>query len=173
MNQDIQVIDNFLDQKDFDIIKKTLLGNNFPWFKTDLVVDSSTGIDNNYNWQLFHIFYNNPAESSGYLEFLRPLIVKISPAILCKVKANLNPSSERLIEHGYHVDSKIKTLTELLTTSIYYLNTNNGYTVFDDGTKIKSIENRLVSFPASVFHTGTNCTDEKYRAVINLNYISV
>ena len=56
------------------------------------------------------------------------------------------------------------------TTSIFYVNTNNGYTEFEDGTKIESVANRMVTFPTNLKHRGTSCTDEKIRVVINFNY---
>ena len=33
--------------------------------------------------------------------------------------------------------------------------------------------NRLITFPTDVSHTGTSCTDEKIRVVINFNYMKV
>jgi len=50
------------------------------------------------------------------------------------------------------------------------MNTNNGYTKFEDGTKIESVANRMVFFSSNMKHTGTSCTDEKIRVVINFNY---
>ena len=50
------------------------------------------------------------------------------------------------------------------------MNTNNGYTKFEDGTKIESVANRMVSFPTNTQHKGTSCTDQKTRVVINFNY---
>ena len=51
------------------------------------------------------------------------------------------------------------------------MNTNNGYTKFEDGTTVKSEANRMVTFPASMRHLGTTCTDQKIRVVINFNYL--
>ena len=51
-----------------------------------------------------------------------------------------------------------------------YLNTNDGYTVFEDGTQIESVKNRILIFKTSLKHTGTNCTDQKRRVLINFNY---
>ena len=59
------------------------------------------------------------------------------------------------------------------TTSIFYVNTNNGYTEFEDGTKVESVENRLVTFSLNMKHRGTSCTDEKTRVVINFNYFAL
>ena len=39
-------------------------------------------------------------------------------------------------------------------TGIFYVNTCNGYTLFSDGTKVESIENRFVEFDSSIEHTG-------------------
>ena len=56
------------------------------------------------------------------------------------------------------------------TTAIFYINTNNGYTEFEDGTRVESVANRIVNFPANLKHRGTRCTDQKIRIVINFNY---
>ena len=39
-----------------------------------------------------------------------------------------------------------------------------------ENTKVKSVANRLVTFPAGLRHRGTSCTDEKIRVVINFDY---
>ena len=55
-------------------------------------------------------------------------------------------------------------------TSILHINTNNGYTKFENGEVVKSVRNRLVTFPAHLKHTGSTCTDKQYRCIINVNY---
>ena len=52
------------------------------------------------------------------------------------------------------------------------MNTNNGYTEFENGVKIESVANRLITFPAGMKHRGTSCTDKKIRVVINFNYLT-
>jgi hypothetical protein len=174
MSTDIEIIDNFLPDHLFEKLQDEILGNDFPWFVCGDIVNESLGHippDINYNWQLFHLFYYNPHEISRYFPIMDSLLVTLQPMMTLKIKANLNPVADRIIEHGMHVDTYPYELAEMLTTSVFYLNTNNGYTAFEDGTKVESVANRLVSFPASMMHTGTTCTDEKYRAVINLNYV--
>jgi hypothetical protein len=39
-----------------------------------------------------------------------------------------------------------------------------------DGTKIDSVENRILFFNPSEEHDSENCTDEKTRINININY---
>ena len=101
-----------------------------------------------------------------------------------RIKANLLTKTPNIIENEFHVDmgrvykdgveidssGGHKKLLKQSTTSIFYVNTNNGYTKFEDGTKIESVANRLVSFSSNMKHKGTSCTDEKIRVVINFNY---
>ena len=54
--------------------------------------------------------------------------------------------------------------------AVFYLNTNNGYTKLHDGTRVCSKENRLLLFDAKLPHCSTNCTDQKIRLNINLNF---
>ena len=82
-----------------------------------------------------------------------------------RVKANMNMRTPEIIEHGFHTDG-----TSSCTAAIYYVNTNDGYTAFEDGTKVESIANRLVVFNTQTKHTGTTCTNAKFRCVINFNY---
>ena len=57
-------------------------------------------------------------------------------------------------------------------TAIYYLNTNNGGTKFNnkDGLFVQSKANTLVRFPTSTLHAGVWCTDAKLRFTVNMNY---
>ena len=55
-------------------------------------------------------------------------------------------------------------------TAVFYVNTNNGYTIFESGEKVSSVENRMVIFDSNILHTGTTCTDERVRCVLNFNY---
>ena len=57
-----------------------------------------------------------------------------------------------------------------MQTAIYYVNSNDGYTLFEDGTKVESVGNRLVRFPTNIKHTGTTCTDANRRVLINFNW---
>ena len=50
------------------------------------------------------------------------------------------------------------------------MNSNNGYTYFEDGKKVKSVANRLLKFDNIKYHSGTTCTDKNQRVVININY---
>ena len=57
-----------------------------------------------------------------------------------------------------------------MTTAIYYLNTNNGYTKFKKGGKVKSVENRMVVFDSTFEHAAVTSTNVDRRLVVNFNY---
>ena len=83
---------------------------------------------------------------------------------LVRIKANLNPPTEKIVESAYHKDQNFKC-----KTAIYYVNNNNGYTLIGK-EKILSKENRIVLFDSDVKHLGTNSTNCNNRMVINFNY---
>jgi len=165
---DYEVIDNFLEIDDFNRIKDTLMNQYFPWYFNNYVVNGKEQ-EKISEYQFIHNFYNNHIPTSSYFEILNPIISKINPVGLLRVKANLNPRAENHLEHGYHVDYNNSLLNQ--RTAVFYLNTNNGYTLFEDGTKVESVENRFVSFKTSMMHTGSTCTDQNRRVLINFNYI--
>ena len=84
---------------------------------------------------------------------------------LYRIKVNLRPKSFFNRGSGYHVDGY-----KCSHTAIFYINTNNGYTQFENGTKVKSVENRIVCFPSNLYHRGYTCSDELRRVLINFNY---
>ena len=97
-------------------------------------------------------------------------LFRSKPRILIRAKANLNPYSQKLVEGEFHKDHSIKQVT----VAIYYVNSNNGYTVIKTKNKLEkvdSVANRLVVFSSSLLHKGTNSTNCKNRMVINFNYI--
>ena len=52
----------------------------------------------------------------------------------------------------------------------YYVNTNNGYTEFEDGQKVYCKKNSILIFDGSLKHRGVKQTDTKMRIAININY---
>jgi hypothetical protein len=164
----IEVIDNFLDYTDFKKLQSVILGNDFPWVFTDNVVKPSETADedNLFNFQFNHSFYSEYIPTSEYFFKLDKLVSKIVPTALIRIKANLYPVTEKRIIHGMHIDFE----DILCKTAIFYMNTNNGCTIIGD-QEVKSVENRFVVFDSNIQHSGTTCTDQKYRCMLNLNYI--
>ena len=63
-----------------------------------------------------------------------------------------------------HVDQPTKH-----TVALFSVNTNNGYTLFENGEKVVSVENQLVMFDGSIRHCSVAQTDENLRVNININ----
>ena len=176
MKNNIKIIDNVLNYDDFSLIESCLLKNSFPWFFNDCVVqnieDSKNVLDvySLNNHQFTHSFYGNFSYNSNYSNLLNPIIKVLNPISLIAIKANLLTVTENYIEHGFHIDISTLKDSQKSTTAIFYVNTNNGYTKFEDSTIVESVANRLVIFDSKILHTGSTCTNEKIRVVINFNY---
>jgi hypothetical protein len=160
------ITDHCLNDKDFLLLKTTLLGADFPWFLNSSKVFKNSIIEDRFNYQFTHTFYHDYTGSSNWMNVIAPLISFINPSAIVRIKANLIPVTNKIILYDYHVDEPNFNGE----TAVFYVNTNNGYTQFKNETVVSSIENRLVTFNSSLLHAGTSCTDEKVRCVINLNY---
>jgi hypothetical protein len=150
--------------------------NWLPWTFCDVVSDDEADMMPTLksNWQLSHMFYRNadrvdPDWESNYSWLMQPIVDKIAPDYLYKIKANLNPyQGEEIITHGFHHDFQRSGFT-----SIIYLNDCNGKTILKTPDKMVEIESkrgRMITFDNRIAHTGTTSTDTRVRAVINLNY---
>ena len=165
----IKVIDNFLKKDDFKKIQDIFMSSYIPWYYNDYVI-SPEHKESPDHYQFIHPFYiKSCVESNFYLD-LFPIIDNLDYYLMIKCKANLLIKTKTNIEHGYHIDLSDLNEYHKPKTSIFYINTNNGYTKFEDGSIVESVENRLVTFDTRMKHTGSTCTDENVRIVINFNY---
>jgi len=175
----VKVIDNFLDINDFKKIQAEMIGNHFPWYFSSIISHKESEMEKikkefpkpeNYyykNTQLVHTFYVDHSPHSEWLNILKPLTEKINPKAWLRIKGNMTTRQSKKYVHGLHND-----YTFDCTTSIYYLCNTNGATVFADGTEIECVENRLISFPSKMSHSGSCHTGQgAFRVVLNLNYI--
>jgi hypothetical protein len=160
----MKVQDNFLDKESFNNIQSLMMGNDFDWYYNTVITEEKF---NRKEFQFTHIFYLDGSPRTSY-SVVEPIVKTINPFSLVRVKANILTMTPKIKEYDFHTDYKNK---KNLTTAIFYVNTCNGYTLFKDGKKIESVANRLVSFDSGLEHTGTSCSDENIRVVINFNYI--
>lgn len=156
---------NFLEKEEFLKLKNIIHDDYFPWYKNDGVVHS-----NDLYLQFTHTFFRDGKVNSPYFDILNPLLKKINPFCLLRIKLNLLPKTDNTIEHGMHVDLDDNKYRKDITTGIYYINSNNGYTKFINNDIVKSEENKLITFDSDLKHTGSTCTDKNYRIVLNMNY---
>ncbi len=161
---DLQVTDNFLSPVEYGNLYSEVMGCDFPWFFNDGILKTNEP----KNYQYVHSFYLNQDYSEQF-NLCVDLLDKIGVQKLDRFKANSNPRTIFHRSGGYHIDVN-PPISSNQKTSIYYLNTNNGYTKFKKGGKIKCVANRLVTFHASLMHAGFSCTDQKRKVVFNINY---
>jgi hypothetical protein len=156
----MKISNNVLSNIVFNKLKNLFFNNYFSWHYQDNVNHKDDG-----HFQFCHLFFDDNKINSTYFEHISPILNFINPQQLIRVKANLLTKTDKIIEHGFHTDVKD------CMTAIYYINTNNGYTKFIDETIVSSEENKLVTFISNIQHTGSTCTDENVRVVLNINYL--
>ena len=177
MKCEYKIIDNLLPEPLANNIKENMIGDEhgdlitIPWYYHNSVVALNKENENLYNYQFIHAFYLNHVQRSQHLQLLLPIIDYLNPEAILRIKANLNPRTEVRHIFDYHTDFDSKSSDR--KTAIYYVNSNDGVTILEDGTEIESIANRLVIFDQKTRHTGTTCTNQKVRCLINLNYIEL
>lgn len=175
-------IENFLTDEEFTYLNNEILDGNFPWYrgcKKYLQPDSTETVQH----QHFHLFIDtvsfgdiNSEErepvKSFWLDCIKPLLYKVEQQFEVKhflrAKINLNYNNGSQVIGGWHYDWKDKQ-NKKLHVATFYLNTNNGYTQLKDGTKIKSVANKLAVFE-NVLHTDVTHTDTEERIVLNLGF---
>ena len=150
----------------------------FHWFFSSSVAhdydheDADHHIENNlYNYYGNHCFYNNdmwePALGNGQTplaKIFKPVFDLTDKKSLIRIKCNWFPSTREVFEHTSHCDYEYPHIGALLS-----LNTCDGFTKVADGTKIESVENRLLIFEPHKEHCSTTTTNEVGRYNINFN----
>ena len=162
----MKIIDKFLDEDSFQIISNYLLSENFTWYYNDSIAELKQGFD---QFQFYHTFFDiSKPSQTNWSNFLQPLLTKLNPKYIFRIKANLRPRTTQGVLSPYHTDMDLNQ-----QTAIFYINTNNGYTKFQDNTldDVPSVANRLLTFYGGLKHCGSSATDCNNRIVLNINYI--
>lgn len=178
-----EIIDNFLDIPTFTELQNFIIFTPaIPWQYNQRIegldVDGTQkiGADGKFdmsniksqNWRLsylVHPIFTDYHIQSEHFPIVVPILNQLNVKALIRVKINLYPYQETLSEHGKHQDFPFSH-----KAAIYYLNTCDGYTRLDDGTKIESVENRMLCFDAHIPHASTNTSNVNARYNININY---
>tara|TARA_R100000700_G_scaffold779_1_gene2086 strand:- start:1172 stop:1660 length:489 start_codon:yes stop_codon:yes gene_type:complete len=159
-----KIIKNFLPKSLLKQIITLITSDSFPWY-----VHTFVTFENSKEKEIYftHILYNEDRiNSSSYNLILSPFIKKIKFKKLIKAKLNLYPISQKKIEHQWHTDKSYPH-----KVALFYLNTNNGFTLFKNPyKKIKSESNKCIIFDGLQEHKSTTCTDKKFRLTLNINY---
>jgi len=166
----IEVIDNFLPKDLFLDISDFFFSSKFVWywneFKTEKGMKYGSELNELDDFQYIHPLYNfnKPVSNVNIQAFIDALNMKH----IVKAKANSTIRMNSIFRYGFHNDVGLSGCK----TSIFYMNTNDGFTEFENGDRIESIANRMITFDSSLKHTGTSCTNKKRRIVLNFNYFN-
>ena len=169
----INIVDNFLNHEDWKNIHDHMISPwSFSWY-----YNKSSYPPNDTHWsysQLTHLFYSgvvqidsNPLISMEN-SLIQPILNLISPCILLRAKANLTTPATSMDDPSktFHTDTGVKDSI----TAVYYVNDNDGKTIFKDGSKVDSVANRMLMFPSNLEH-GVERSTKSDRFVINFNFV--
>lgn len=171
----IEIIDDYLSLDDYGTLYNYWIGNydngdianSCVWAFNDGISAPGDG-----HFQFVHQIFAKHNIISPAFNIVKPIIEREDMVAIARIKANSICRTDSLIVFDWAFHCDFDPRMEHMTTAIYYINTCDGYTLFEDGTKIDSVANRLVKFPANLKHTGTTCTDTNRRILINFNYFS-
>jgi len=165
----IEIVDDFLPQGEFEGLKDLALGGRLPWFWASSSVHLDDGCP-----QFSHTCYDNLEPVSPIWQNVAPIISKINPYGLMRVKFNATARTHEIVKKPLHYDITSDMNGEVPIQSkicIYYLNTCDGYTYFEQGDVVPSVANRAVFFTGDLKHAGTSTTDADLRVVLNINFM--
>lgn len=158
-----KVIDNFLPKEDFIKIKNVIGESpDFPWYYSP---DINKYEESNKCYFTHILFSGVTLEKSTYFNVIKPLVQKIDPLALIRIKCNLYPSTKELETHAAHTDYPYKH-----KGAIFCVNSCDGGTIMADDTTVDAVENRIFFFDPSLPHSSTTTTNLKARININFNY---
>ena len=178
----MEILDNFLPHQEFVHLEQYFMGGVLLWTYQQHKVTCGPNEQDVDNYQFTHPFYFQEAfggnfryEISPDFQSILPLVNRLDFIALHKVKANFEPLKRKRFHSDFHYDwaemqdgNPIPSNT--MTTAIYYVNSCDGYTEFEDGTVTEAVANRLVKFPANLKHRGVSQTDTRFKCVINFNF---
>jgi hypothetical protein len=166
-------IDNFLPEDEFKLLRDDICFNNqFPVHLHKYVTykDNEDEEEQIWNWYGTHIFYEKGVVNSSYFNSVRDIFIPRFTKMgifnhLIRIKSNFYPHTESIKEHIPHQDYKYSHIAAL-----YSLNTCDGFTRMEDGSKIDSVGNRLLLFNGSKIHNSSTTTNSSIRFNINFNF---
>ena len=183
LSDTMEIIDNFLSEENYEKLNTAIVRSNFKWGKSTILSGSRFKLDKILNIQFVHKFVkinttyieddlvDYQIEKSNHYHVIEPILEKINYSKIIRIKANLTVGMLDPKPTGYHIDVGEGNNAIPGFTGIYYVNTCNGYTLFQNGTKVQSVANRMLIFDNQLKHSGVSCSDNRYRIVINFNWL--
>ncbi len=166
----MKVVDNFLPEKELQKIKSLVMssGSTIHFNIQNSVASQLEGEDGrHWNWYGQHMVFNDsmPIQQS-YNEFYWIFKDKLEDFhCFQRIKINFYPYTESVMEHGKHRDASYSH-----RAAVFSINTCDGFTRMEDGSRIDSVENRIVYFDGSSEHNSSTTSNCYGRYNINFNY---
>ena len=153
----IEIIDDYLSKKDFKRLREIFIDTEtVNWNRCKV-----NGTDKNFYFT--HIAFQG-IHSSHFIHEMNPLLDKIKPKALIRIKVNCYPCTENILKHDKHKDFNFSH-----KGAIFSLNDCDGGTYINKKF-IESKANRILFFDPSIFHYSTSTTKKEGRININFNY---
>ena len=171
-----QIIDNFLNKDDFEELKIFLMSPRSQWRFVDFIVHKD-GRDQDKDGYFVHSFTDRDPISFLERFTVSPDYQKVNRLMDCikkkvnyrqilRVRSSLYPRREDQKQDPFHIDYNFNH-----KVCIFYVNTNNGFTLFENGEKVNSVANRLMIFDGLEKHCSVVQTDTSARYIININLL--
>ena len=187
----INLHDDYLTKVEFGQLREEVFFGGIPWYYNEQKVKEVEEDDFN-NYQFTHVFYEMNSDAriftrSEKFPLMLPILSRLSIIGIYRIKANLEPLKVGLdiwIDESKKVSNEVSGVDryysqfhtdndcDSMTTAIFYMNTCDGYTEFEDGTKVECRANRFITFPSSLKHRGVSQLDSRFKCVINFNYFT-
>ena len=174
----IEIIDNFLNKDDFDELKVFLMSPRSQWRFVDFIAHKvERDQDQDRDGYFVHSFTDRDPNSFIERFEVSPDYQKVGKLMDCiknklnyrqilRIRSSLYPRRDKQKPDPFHVDYNFDH-----KVCIFYVNTNNGFTLFENGKKVNSIANRLMIFDGLEKHCSVVQTDTTARYIININLL--
>lgn len=165
----MHIIDDFLSPEAFDFLERTILNcqdKEFPFYLQKGVANPGEKTEH-WSWMGTHMIYHQREPKSPFYDLINNLFLdKIEMISLLRIKANFYPWTSEVKTHPFHVDYSFEN-----KGALFSINTCDGYTMFEDGTKIDSVANRMMFFNPQVKHCSSTTSNSHGRYNINFNFV--
>ena len=172
MAKKVQIFNNFLDQEIFLEIKKFIMSPRCQWRYVNYIAHKD-GRDNDNDGYFVHSFkdchpqtFEDRYPESPYFPLISKILDKIKYQNILRIRSSLYPRRDVQKPDPFHIDYNFPH-----KVCIFYVNTNNGYTMFENGEKIPSVENQLATFDGNEKHCSVVLTDTSARYIVNINIL--
>ena len=172
MAKKVQIFNNFLDQEVFLEIKKFIMSPRCQWRYVNYIAHKD-GRDNDNDGYFVHSFkdchpqtFEDRYPESPHFPLISKILDKIKYQNILRIRSSLYPRRDVQKPDPFHIDYNFPH-----KVCIFYVNTNNGYTMFENGEKIPSVENQLATFDGSKKHCSVVQTDTSARYIVNINIL--